>query len=261
VFNICPEDQLDFIGHVAGAETIEAVLRAVVQRVPDFQGMKLYFIPGTSPTSLLLETAARQIGLSSFRENCLASPRLDIATQPELAARCTRKKSLLRHENFLRRNGRLEVSHSSDANEILLQLDEFFAQHIARRRSTSNQSLFVDSIQRDYYREIVANVGPLGWLRFTRVDWNGRSIAFHFGLSYRGRFLFGIPSFDIEFQQHSPGEVLLRQLLLAAIQEGATVFDFGPGEEPYKYRFATSEVRLLTWGIYPASASPSKEVR
>ena len=83
------------------------------------------------------------------------------------------------------------------------------------------------------------------------LTWNGRAIAFHFGLSYRRRFLFGIPSFDIELQDHSPGEVLLRQLILAAIEEGATVFDFGPGEEAYKYRFATSEVRLVTWGIYP----------
>jgi CelD/BcsL family acetyltransferase involved in cellulose biosynthesis len=258
VFNICPEDQLDLVGQVMGPEVIEAVLRAVLEGVPNFQGMKLYFVPDTSPTSLYLEKAAKRLGLSCFRENCLAAPRLDLAKQPEFAARCTRKKSLIRHENYFHRSGSLEVLHSSNAGEICLQLDEFFAQHIARRQGTSQQSLFVDPIQRDYYRDVVANIGPMGWLRFTRVKWNGRAIAFHFGLSYRGRFLFGVPTFDIELQRHSPGEVLLRQLLLAAIQDGATVFDFGPGEEPYKYRFATSEVRLVTWGIYPASASSPK---
>ena len=103
--------------------------------------------------------------------------------------------------------------------------------------ATPNPSLFVDPIQRDYYRDMVANIGPTGWLRFTRMEWNGRAIAFHFGLSYHGRFLFGIPSFDIEFQRHSPGEVLLRQLLLAAIEEGAAVFDFGPGEEAIQVSF------------------------
>ena len=45
-----------------------------------------------------------------------------------------------------------------------------------------------------------------------------------FGASYAGRYLFGIPSFAIEFSRHSPGEVLLRQLILAAIEEGAESF-------------------------------------
>jgi CelD/BcsL family acetyltransferase involved in cellulose biosynthesis len=261
VFNLCPEDQLDIIGHIAGPETLELILRTVLHNVPDFLGMKFYFVPETSPTSLFLEVAVRQNGLSSLRENCLAAPRLDIAKHPEVAARCTRKKSLVRHENFFRRSGELEVLHSSDPREILPQLDEFFDQHIARRQSTPDRSLFEESKQREYYRDIANIIGPLGWLRFTRVAWSGRPIAFHFGLNYHGRFLFGVPSFDIELQQHSPGEVLLRQLLLEAIREGAAVFDFGPGEEPYKYRFATSEVRLLTWGVYPATAIPSEAAR
>ena len=99
------------------------------------------------------------------------------------------------------------------------------------------------------------NIGPTGWLRFTRVEWNDRPIAFHFGLCFHRRFLYGIPSFDIAMERHSPGNVLLRHLLLAAIEEDAAVFDFGLGEEEYKYGFATGEVRLVTLGIYPKSST------
>jgi CelD/BcsL family acetyltransferase involved in cellulose biosynthesis len=261
VFNICPEDQLDFIGNVAAPEVMEKIFRSLLEYVPDFLGMKLYFIPDTSSTGAYLVQAAEQFGLACFQENCLAAPRLDITAQPNLATRHTRKKSLVRHENYFRRTGQLAVQHTRDAADILPQLDEFFSQHITRRNATPNPSLFLDTNQRDYYRNIVTSIGPKGWLRFTRLDWNGRAIAFHFGLSYHGRFLFGIPSFDVDLQRHSPGEVLLRQLLLAAIDEGATVFDFGPGEEAYKYRFATSQVRLVTWGIYPKSSIPSRAVR
>jgi CelD/BcsL family acetyltransferase involved in cellulose biosynthesis len=147
------------------------------------------------------------------------------------------------------------VRHTHEPAIIFSQLDGFFAQHISRRSATTNPSLFVDSKQREYYRNIVVEIGPTGWLRFTRIDWNDRAIAYHFGLSYHGRYLFGVPSFEMELQRHSPGEVLLRQLLLAAIEEGADVFDFGIGDEAYKYRFATSEVRLVTWGVYPEAAS------
>jgi CelD/BcsL family acetyltransferase involved in cellulose biosynthesis len=255
VFNICPEDQLDLIGEVTGPETIEAILLSVLKQVDGFQGMKMYFVPHTSSTGVYLEQAAERIGLTCVREGCLAAPRLDIAACPDVAEGCTRKKSLVRHENYFRRTGRFDVQHARAAEDILPHLDEFFAQHIARRAATPNPSLFVDAKQREYYRSIVQDIGPTGWLRFTRLEWNGRAIAFHFGLCRGGRYLFGIPSFDIELHRYSPGEVLLRQLILAAIEEGAAVFDFGPGEEPYKYRFATSEVRLETWGVYPKSAN------
>jgi CelD/BcsL family acetyltransferase involved in cellulose biosynthesis len=259
-FNICPEDQLDFVGN-AEAEVMDEVLRSVLEYVPDFQGMNLYFIPDTSKTGDELECAAERLGMDCFRENCLASPLLDIEAQPDLAARHTRKKSLTRHENYFRRTGQVTVQHTRDAVEILPQLDEFFSQHIERRNATPHRSLFVDPKQREYYRNIVTNIGPYGWLRFTRLIWNGRPIAFHFGLCYHGRFLYGIPSFDVGLQRHSPGEVLLRHLLLAAMEEGAALFDFGLGEEAYKYRFATSEVRVVTWGIYPKSSFPLRAAR
>jgi hypothetical protein len=260
VFNICPEDQLDFVGNPS-AEVIDAVLRGVLEYVPDFQGMKLYFYSDSSTTGVELERAAARFGLTCFREHCLAAPRLDLTTHPGLAERHVRKKSLIRHENFFRRNGQLTAMHTSDPAEIMPQLDEFFSQHIARRNVTPHPSIFVDSNQREYYRDIVMSIGPKGWLRFTRLEWSGRPIAFHFGLSYHKRFLYGIPSFDVELQRHSPGEVLLRHLLLVAIEEDSDVFDFGPGEEAYKYRFATSEVRLVTWGVYPTSSLPSRTVR
>ena len=261
VFNICPEDQLDFVGRLSGPNEIEALFRYVLEAVPEFQGLKLYFIPQSSPTTEFLKAAANRLDLACFEENAFPSPRLDLAAEPELAIRHTRKKSLLRHENYFHRMGNLQTHHMSAASEIIPHLEEFFAQHIARRSATPSPSLFAEPKQRDYYHRIVNTIGPKGWLRFSRIDWNGRAIAFHFGLSYRGRYLFGIPSFDIELAQHSPGEVLLRQLLLAAIEEKATTFDFGIGDEAYKYRFATSEVRLVTWGIYPKSSSQREGIR
>jgi CelD/BcsL family acetyltransferase involved in cellulose biosynthesis len=225
-----------------------------MERVPDFQGLRMYFVPKDSPTADCLQQAAERLGLFCIEESSIPSPQLELAARPGVAAACTRKKSLLRHENCLKREGRLTISHTSTSEDILPQLDEFIEQHIARRAATPNPSLFVDPRQRDYYRSIAANIGPTGWLRFTRIEWNGRPIAFHFGASYDGRYLFGIPSFAIEFARHSPGEVLLRQLILAAIEESAKVFDFGIGDEVYKYRFATREEQLITWGVYPKSS-------
>ena len=54
--------------------------------------------------------------------------------------------------------------------------------------------------------------------------------------------------------RHSPGEVLLRQLLIAAMAENAEVFDFGLGDEAFKSRFATHVCRVRNWGLYNSRA-------
>ena len=85
------------------------------------------------------------------------------------------------------------------------------------------------------------------------IEFDGRPIAFHFGFSFAGNYLWYKPSFEIALARKSPGEVLLRQLLLAAVQENAYVFDFGLGDEAFKHRFASRSQLVRTWGLYPRS--------
>ncbi len=254
VFNLCPEDHLGFVGNVADPEVLDALLNTARAQVPDFVGYRFFFIPDTSSTGGHLQAAAARLGLTCIDEGALPCPYLDIAGKPEAARNCTRKKSLRRHERYFRREGNLVVQHCREPEAILPHLDGFFQQHIERRATTPYPSQFEDQEQRTYYRNLTQDVGPTGWLRFTVLQWDQRPIAYHFGLCYLGRYLYGIPSFDVELARHSPGEVLLRQLLLAAIDEGADSFDFGIGDEDYKYRFATDDVQLRTWGLYTADS-------
>ena len=251
IYNLFPEDALDFVGDISDSSVLDAILETARSVVDDFVGFRFYFIPHTSRTGRLLMEAAERLNLNCYDEGSLPSPWLDLKTSPDVALNITRKKSLRRHENYFLREGNLEVLHFTEAEKILPHLENFFEQHISRRNATNASSLFLDSKQRDYYTRLTKEISPTGWLRFTRINWNGRAIAFHYGLSYKGRYLYGIPSFDIELAEHSPGEVLLRQLLLAAISEGASTFDFGMGDELYKYRFSTDVIELKTWGLYP----------
>ena len=251
IYNLFPEDALDFVGDISDSSVLDAILETARSVVADFVGFRFYFIPHTSRTGRLLMEAAERLHLNCYDEGSLPSPWLDLKTSPDVALNITRKKSLRRHENYFLREGNLEVLHFTEAEKILPHLENFFEQHISRRNATNASSLFLNAKQRDYYTRLTKEISPTGWLRFTRINWNGRPIAFHYGLSYKGRYLYGIPSFDIELSEHSPGEVLLRQLLLEAISEDASTFDFGMGDELYKYRFSTDVTELQTWGLYP----------
>jgi CelD/BcsL family acetyltransferase involved in cellulose biosynthesis len=119
--------------------------------------------------------------------------------------------------------------------------------------ATDSPSLFGEPAQRLFYRRLCERLSASGWLRFTRLCWQGRPIAFHFGFLYSGNFLWYKPSFDILLARHSPGEVLIRQLLLLALEEGAHTFDFGLGNEAFKQRFATATPVVKVYGLYHKS--------
>ena len=78
-------------------------------------------------------------------------------------------------------------------------------------------------------------------------------IAFHFGFLYNKKFLWYKPSFDVRLAKHSPGEVLLKELLEYAYARGCEEFDFSIGEEPFKKRFANILRKNYSYKIFKSS--------
>ena len=251
IFNLASKDRLDIIGDVTDPAVLDALLSAARAQVPAFQGFRFYFVSDASPLPQLLQAAAARLDLTCVAEDQIPAPALRVAGNESGVVAATRKQSLRRHERYFTQSGTLTVTHFTDGAEIHPQLEEFFAQHVERRRATPHPSLFEEPRAREFYRRMTQLAADTGWLRFTRVEWDSKPVAFHYGSCYRGRYLYGIPSFDIGLARRSPGEVLLRHLLLDALEEGADVFDFGIGDEQYKYRFADHETLLRTWGLYP----------
>jgi CelD/BcsL family acetyltransferase involved in cellulose biosynthesis len=256
--NLCPINGLDLIGDSSDPEVLDAILRTACREVFGFVGLRLYYVPHTSRTGELLKRGAERRGLGCFLEDEQPSPIIDLRGKAEFALACTRKGTILRRENQLRREGALKVQHFRDADDVLPQLDAFFEQHLSRWSGTLTPSRFQEKAQRNSFRLRTAELARQGWLRFSRLDWNGRPIAFHRGTCYKGHYKYGRTAFAPDLAHRSPGTVLLRHLLLAAIEENAHTFDFGVGDEAYKFRYATDVVRLQTWGLYPRTSTAIK---
>ena len=236
-------DYLDFIGDFTTEGIMEALLSTAMERTSDFSGFLLYHILQHSPSGAVLRRSAFQC----TDEPGLPAPALDLNSDTGRAA--PQKKSLVRHEKLFQRDANLEVLHLRAAADIEPRLETFFAQHIERWSGTESPSLFRDEAQRRFYRALTMHGTAAGWLRFTELRWKEKPIAFHFGVCYDGTYLWYKPTFDIALARMSPGEVALRRLLLAAIDEGAHTFDFGLGDEPFKRRFATHIQHVRNWTI------------
>ena len=241
---------LDLIGDTRDGEVVYELLAAARDHAPATAEFNLNPLPARNDRAAQLDEAAARLGLKRWLKRAPV-PRIDIGIDPDAAAASTRRKSLVRHENFFRRSGSFEVEHLRDGAAIAVHLPTFFEQYNARwagRRDSAG--VFVQASSRAFVERLIELAANTGWLRFTRVLCDGRPIAFHLGFCYRGTYSWWRPCFDIALARQSPGEVLLRQILLAAINEGVRVFDFGIGDQPYKLRFATAIDKACWWGAY-----------
>jgi CelD/BcsL family acetyltransferase involved in cellulose biosynthesis len=251
----CGSDYLDFIGDISDPWVLDTLLATARQRVAHFAGFRFYHVPERSRTGARLREAAERLGLDFRDEGHLPAPvlNLEVAGAAEAAVN---KKSLRRHERYFDRTGTVTVRELRRRDEILPHLEEFFEQHVARWQATPFPSLFLTPRHREFYRRLVDAAADRAWLRFTRIEWQDRAIAMHVGFCYNRSFLWYKPTFAIDLARHSPGEVLLRRLLLSAMDEQAATFDFGIGDEPFKQRFATATPLVQTWGLYAPGQAP-----
>jgi CelD/BcsL family acetyltransferase involved in cellulose biosynthesis len=173
---------------------------------------------------------------TAFRCPC---PTIVLEGDAALAKKLACKKSLRRHERQLLKVGDLEFRHIECREEIGRYFELFSRQHIARRAIAGDRSHYLEPRTRKFFQTLVDELDPRTLLRFSVLALNERPVAFHFGFEVNRKLLIYQPTFDIDYWDFSPGEVLLRNLLLYAHERKLSEVDMTRGGEPYKDRFAT----------------------
>ena len=243
-------DYLDFIGDISNPLIFNGMLECAALNTPNFCGFRFYHVLKESKTGECFKEIEKITSWKLYDEGSIGAPFLEIAEHPETAERALQKKSLRRHEAFFLKNGGIEIIEYNSTNAVLNVLERFFEQHINRWAKTAFPSLFLVKRNKLFFESLCKKIEQIDWLRFISVKWKDQIIAFHFGFEYKKNFIWYKPTFDIALAKHSPGEVLLRQLLMRSMKEKHKSFDFGLGEEPFKSRFANKVRFVKTWGLY-----------
>ena len=254
-------DCLDFVGDVSDPTVLDALLLTARACVPDFLGFRLYFVSDRSRTGRYLQAAAARTGLSCYDEEHMLAPEVDLVVQRDAALAYTNRKRTLKLERDLSEQGSFEVHHFQDGDEILPHLPDFFDQHLARYSTEENPSRFHYAKARRLFERLSVLAAKTGWLRFIRIDWEGRPIAFQYGHAYGGRYFRGSSCFAPDLAKRSPGRLMLRHLVLGALEEGAHTLDFGTGDQGFKLELATRITQVHTYGLYLANPTNPNRTR
>jgi CelD/BcsL family acetyltransferase involved in cellulose biosynthesis len=243
-------DWLDFIGDVSDDSMVTALIQAARAAAPASAEFDLQAIPGWQPRLRQLEEAAARLGFAkTFTVTKPITPLLEVAALPNEAAAMAARKAA-REDRWFRRQGELVVEQFRDGDEILPHLDSFFDQHVARWAGVEHgYSVFSETSARMLVKQLTRLMAKTGWLRFFRLLWNGRPIAYDYNFSYGNRFYMWRGTFAKDFAARSPGAVMVRHVVLAALEEGVDVIDWGPGRTPYKLELANRIENAHWWGV------------
>jgi len=164
------------------------------------------------------------------------------------------KNTVIRRIKQLQKLGSLTFRHLDDRVQAREHLPSLFQQHIRCRALAGIRSHLIERESQEFFSALVDNLDAQSELRFSVLELDGRPLAYNFGFQLDGKFLYYNPTFDIDFFDLSPGEVLLRYLFLYAQERDVREFDFTVGEESYKIRYANHSRNNYTIVLYPATA-------
>ncbi len=205
--------------------------------------------PEDSPAFAALGGASRKYGYRMYARTAYLCAQVRLADLREsISARTPlpRQKMVRRSLRAMGAATAPVTVSNSDWETVNSLLPEFFRAHVARFAFTDRISNLVRPERREFLSELARLLSAAGWLCFTRMDADLRSIAWNYGFKFRATWFWYQPTFVNDLEKYSPGFVLLYKLTETAAQDDSLdVVDLGLGAEAYKEAFANASRRTM----------------
>jgi CelD/BcsL family acetyltransferase involved in cellulose biosynthesis len=149
------------------------------------------------------------------------------------------RKNLRQSEARLRREGaEFQLAQPHETGEVMRAL---FRLHTARWQERREPGMLAAEALRQFHLDASARLAHESLLRLYSVRLRGEIIAAQYNLRRDHRVFYYLSGFDPAYARYSPGAALLSFTIRAAIEEGATEFDFLRKREEYKYQWGARD--------------------
>lgn len=135
-------------------------------------------------------------------------------------------------------------------DEISQGLRDLFHLHELRAKSKNIKSSFTGQKLFDFHADLLMRTDGEGkpWLRF--IGNSGKAISAFYGFSCGDRLFYYQIGLDPDWEQYSPGTILMYEVIKEAFSKGYREFDFLRGNEAYKMSWTKMQRPLYSISIY-----------
>jgi CelD/BcsL family acetyltransferase involved in cellulose biosynthesis len=232
----------DFLDVIARPEDLPNFLSELLPflgsaALPDWKVLDLYNFIDSSSTLPALEHAAREIGWGYKIEQMQHCPYIPLPGNWEeyLAGIDKKQRHEIRRKMRRLEEGTLPVHWYivEDAAVVESEIDAF----IGLMEQDEDKARFLTPAMREHMRFTVRCAFDVGCLNLSFLEIGGKKAAGYLSFDYLNRLWVYNSGIEREFNELSPGWVLLGYLLQWANSHEIKEFDFMRGDENYKYRF------------------------
>ena len=207
--------------------------------------LKLIDVPEDGQAHHLVR-AARDAGFPAASWESQRSPYLDLSDgQPPRKGSGQLQSLVRRRRRQLLEQGELRLERLTTEG-IGEALKEFFELESLGWKGRKGTACIQDDDTASFYTRLAEEASRSGHLSFFRLELDGRTIAFHYGLTYAGAYFLPKLGYDEAFSRFSPGLVLLDSVLQDALSRRLRRLDFLGSDDEWKLRWS-SGVRRHDW--------------
>ncbi|HLP07896.1 MAG TPA: GNAT family N-acetyltransferase [Opitutaceae bacterium] len=147
-----------------------------------------------------------------------------------------------------RRLARTGLVAMETANALTLPrlLATLFRLHTSRWLALGDGGVLAEKCVRRFHELAAPALLAHGILRLHCLAVEGVPVACYYGFRHAARAYYYLGGFDPAWQRHGVGNLVVDYAQRRARDEGAAVFDFLRGREPYKYRWGAHDEQVWT---------------
>ena len=115
-----------------------------------------------------------------------------------------------------------------------------------RFADTAANDIFADAGYWQFYAEATRRLGAAGAVQLSALIADDQIIAANWGFASGDRYYDLVPSYESgEWRTYAPGRLLTEWLLRQHLERGDRIFDYGIGDEPYKFDYCNLHTPLM----------------
>jgi CelD/BcsL family acetyltransferase involved in cellulose biosynthesis len=250
-------DYQDFIMVGDREECVDRLFGFLSEKVTSWDIMSLDNVPQSSANFPFFQKQVRLRGRCVKLERFAMAPY--VRTDSEWASyyksiRKNIRNDTKRQVRRLNEKGRLHFGRCKRGVDISDLMKSMFDFKDQRYVDSGKQRMYRNGKVKDFHLDLALAFWRKGWLDLSYLAVGSDLAAVHFGSVYQNKFYYWLPAFNDEYENFSPGRLLLMKLLEDAFNGDISEFDFGFGEEPYKYDWAKEDRTLYRFQFFNRTA-------
>jgi CelD/BcsL family acetyltransferase involved in cellulose biosynthesis len=159
-----------------------------------------------------------------------------------------------RRRRKLEKLGNVRIAVAADANQRTDFVDAMMRMKRDKFVETKGYDVFTEPGMGEFYRQATRRLGEMGPVQVSALLLDDKILAAHWGYVADDRFYYLMPAHESgEWRDYAPGRLLSEWLLQWALENGLKYFDFGIGDETYKFDHCDIHLELRD-AVLPVNA-------